>query len=214
MPLNNRPFQVAIGGAGESLIHPKIMEVLETFDKLGIVPNYTTNAMHFSPEIIGATIEYCGGVAITLHNHLEKHWRKGLELMRDNKIKTNVHLVISGRQSIDKLKEIYNSFPFIEYFVLLPRMNVGFAANNPEQIDYEYFGQVLDELAGDKQLEKVAFGANFYPWLKTKKDNYGVSLYEPEIFSKYIIMDDDMNIYNNSFEKKLTIKAEDLLKDL
>lgn len=45
---------------------------------------------------------------------------------------------------------------------------------------------------------KIAFGANFYEWLKDKP--WGTSLYEPEIVSGYLVLDDPIQFYNNSFQ--------------
>jgi len=65
MDLNERPYQVALGGSGEPTLHDKFIGVLKTFHDLNIAPNYTTNRMHLNDEIIDATKKYCGGVLIS-----------------------------------------------------------------------------------------------------------------------------------------------------
>lgn len=198
MDLNQRPYQVALGGSGEPTLHDKFIEVLEAFNNLQITPNYTTNGMHLSKEIINATKKYCGGVAITLHAHLEKVWRKGIETLLNNKIKTNVHIVVSDKESIDFLGDVYKEYNGrLDYFVLLPYMNVGFAENDPKKLNYDALETWLDNVY---EFGNIAFGSNFYEFLKIRGKRYDVSLYPPEIMSKYLIMDDDMKIYNNSFE--------------
>jgi len=197
MTPNQRPFQVALGGSGESTAHPDFLKVLEAFHALGIVPNYTTNAMHLTPELIEATKKFCGGVAISLHPHLEKVWRKALVTMKEAGIRTNVHVIISDKDSIDSFKKTFEEFKDnVEYFVLLPYMVTGRAPNVP--IDYDYFDKVLGTIKDHKQL---AFGSNFYRFLK-KNTSVKVSLYPPEIMSKYLIMNDNMQLFNNSFEMK------------
>ncbi len=67
MSVNQRPFQIAIGG-GEPTLHPQFLKLLEVSSRLGIVPNYTTNGM-FTEErnresIISSTKLFCGGVAV------------------------------------------------------------------------------------------------------------------------------------------------------
>lgn len=203
MTENQRPYQVAIGGAGEPTLHPEFIPILATFRGLGILPNYTTNGMHLTDEILEATKEYSGGIALSLHPHLEKVWRAAIPKILEKGIKLNVHIIISDKNSIDLFKRVYEEFAGIEYFVLLPHMNVGFAANDPKEIDYEYLEAALDKIA---EFGKIAFGSNFYPFLQ-KIGKYGVSLYPPEIMSKYLIMDDEMWIYNNSFECKKVGKA-------
>jgi sulfatase maturation enzyme AslB (radical SAM superfamily) len=203
MTPNQRPYQVALGGSGEALMHPEFIDIIKNFAALDIVPNYTTNGMHFSREILSATAKYCGGVAISLHPHLEKVWRKGIEKILGEGIRLNVHVIVSDAASIDLFRRVYEEYEGIEYFVLLPHMNVGFAAQNPKEINYSYLESALDKVAS---YGKIAFGSNFYEFLK-KINKYGISLYPPEIMSKYLIMDDDMWLYNNSFECKKVRRA-------
>jgi organic radical activating enzyme len=202
---NQRPFQVAIGGNGEPLEHPNIIGVLEVFNNLNIVPNYTTNGVLLhknNKSIIEATHKYCGGVAITYHPHLEKFFKRSLDLLLGEGIKTNIHFVISDKTSLDKLDEIVLDYKNkVDYFVLLPYMNVGFAKNSPCSVDYDYLEKKLDTY-GD--ITDFAFGSNAYEWLKTKRNKYNLSLYEPESMSKYIVFENAaIKIFNNSFERKL-----------
>ena len=198
---NQLPFQATLGGNGEPLEHPEIIDVLRTFNELGIVISYTTNGVLFNNDhldLVQATKEYCGGVAITLHPHLLKQAYTAIDLCMQNEIATNLHVVISDDKSIDLFKNAYvNYFDKIDYVVLLPRMNVGFAKNNEKQINYEYLEKTISSLPSK---EKLAFGANFYPWLQNKKE-YGVSLYTPELMSKYVVFEQtETKIFNNSFE--------------
>lgn len=195
-----RPFQVALGGQQEPLEHPEFQEVLKTFKGLDIVPNFTTNGVLFNNDAVNLVKEYCGGVAITMHPHLEIHWRKAIELAISNKLKTNVHYIISDEESVITLTKLYKEYNGkIDYFVLLPHMNVGFASKNPKNIAYGKLEQWLDKVY---DYANIAFGANLYEFLRQLK-KWNVSLYPPEILSKYLVCDDNMNLYNNSFEMKL-----------
>lgn len=195
--LNKRCFQVAIGASGEPTIHPQFINALKTFSNLGILPNYTTNGMHLSKDIIEATKEYSGGVAVTLHRHLEYHWRKAIDLLLKNKIKTNFHIIVSDAESVEFLSCIYKEYnKNIDYFVLLPYMNTGFAAHNPKQIDYSMLEKFMDQNFNEG---KIAFGSNFYDWILKTENKYKTSLYPPEIFSKYIVLSDPIKVYDNSF---------------
>lgn len=62
------PYQVAIGG-GEPAAHPEFIEILRTCREMGTVPNYTTAGHIWRGDVIEATNQYCGGVAITYHRH-------------------------------------------------------------------------------------------------------------------------------------------------
>ncbi len=197
MSENERPFQVAIGG-GEPTSHPDFVEVLKTFKELGIEPNYTTNGMFCGYEaskflsIINATEKYCGGVAVSCHSHLERYWIHAANIYKHNKVKLNFHIIISDKESIDYFKTIYDVWKDkIDYFVLLPYGNQGRA--EPKDIDWEYLIKVLPE-----KHSQIAFGANFYPYLIKGNHNIKVSLYEPEIMSKFLDLK-DMSLYKSSF---------------
>ncbi len=169
--------------------------------EMGIVPNYTTNGVLVRDETVSRTKELGNAAAITFHEHLEVFWRKAIDRFSKAGIRTNAHVIISDKDSIDKFKKRYDEFKDkVEYFVLLPYMNVGHAAQFPRQIDYDAMSQVMDEIYADG---KLAIGANFYNWLVKNKNRWKVTTYLPEVFSKYLVLDDAPNkIYNNSFEMK------------
>jgi sulfatase maturation enzyme AslB (radical SAM superfamily) len=201
MTENQRPLQCAIGGEQEPLEHPEIWEMMEELKRLGITPNYTTNGVLINSRTIEKTLEVCGGCAVTLHMHLEPHWRRALKRLSEAGIRVNIHTIISNRASIDFTRRLYNEYAktgMVEYFVLLPYMPYGYAINNPKAIDYEYFKLWLDEIYSEG---KLAFGANFYNFIKKHSKQFNVSLYSPEIFSKYIRLRDPIEVSNNSFDK-------------
>ncbi len=95
----------------------------------GMIPNYTTAGRHFTRDILTATAEYCGAVAIS-HDPVRMHPTPG-ELHRPGEelagagIKANVHYVLSrwslpraielaeGRH--DTLYEPFNAILFLSY---------------------------------------------------------------------------------------------------
>lgn len=198
MTKNERPFQVAIGG-GEPTSHPDFVGLLAEFDKIGITPNYTTNGMFVDFEmkrimdLIDSTKKYCGGVAVSCHEHLDKYWRGAAMMFSRNNIKLNFHIIISDAQSSDRFREIYDEWQdVVDYFVLLPYGVQGRAEQ--KEINWEHLVSVLPD-----DTTKVAFGANFYPYLLTNKvKKINVSLYEPEIMSKFLDYK-DMKLYPSSF---------------
>lgn len=196
MDENQRPFQVAIGG-GEPTAHPDFIKSLEAFHQLGIQPNYTTNGMWIrndnSIKIIVNTLRYCGGVAVSCHPHLIKYWQSAALHYYIHDIKLNFHIIISDKESIDYFKNIYNRWEKnVDYFVLLPYSDQG--RGDKKEIEWEYLVQMLPE-----DTSKIAFGANFYPYLlDNTTHNIKLSLYEPEIMSKFLDLK-DMKIYPSSF---------------
>jgi organic radical activating enzyme len=194
MTPNQRPFQVAIGG-GEPTSHPEFIELLEASTKLGIMPNYTTNGSWIdrkgSNDILTATKQFCGGVAVTTHRHLEKWWVYALMgYFSDRNIKTNLHILVSDKASLDYFDFIFETFKKdIKYFVVIPLVNQGRCKDSTADCK-----EILKHLPVSDQ---IAFSAHFYPYLKDSKFK-NISLYEPEIMSKYLDML-DMKIYKSSF---------------
>ena len=190
---NEKPFQVALGG-GNPNEHPYFIECLMLFSGMGIVPNYPTNGLGLTKEVLEATKEYCGGVAITCHRHMEKTWKQAIVDCVEQGIMVNLHIMISGEASIDYFKEIYEEFKGkVDYFVLLPYIATGRA--KPATVQTEYLFKYLDK---QEQLSDIAFGANFIDDLEKNQGRFAVSLYPPEILSKYLDLK-DMKVYSSSF---------------
>lgn len=201
MSKNQRPFQVALGG-GEPTSHPEFLKILKVFHELDIEPNYTTNGMWTNGdkgkitedeiELLSTTLKYCGGVAVSCHPHLKPYWKRAASLYHSYKIKLNFHLIISDRKSIDDFVEIYKEWnDKVDHFVLLPYGNQGRAEH--KDIDWEYLVSNLPE-----DQSKLAFGANFYPYLLKGNHCIKVSLYEPELMSKFLDLK-NMKLYPSSF---------------
>lgn len=200
MTENQRPFQIAYGG-GEPTLHYQFNEIMKLTRNFDISPNYTTNGMFINTKkannIIDITKKYCEGVAITCHNHLKKYWKKATEKYLENNVFLNFHNLIGNKKSIKEFFNIYKKYTGkIKYFVVLPLINQGRAKNM--KMDYKYFFKRLIKLQNKQgNIKDIAFGANFYEYLKEYPE-IKLSLYEPEIMSKYLDLK-DMNLYKSSF---------------
>ena len=202
MDKNELPFQLAAGG-GEPTSCDEFLEFLRvTKEEFDITPNYTTNGMwslnetpEFVETLLSTTKKYCGGVAVSCHPHLRKYWEQAAKLFIEREIRLNFHIIISDKESVDDFVKIYDEWKDkIDYFVLLPYTVTGRA--KPKQVDWEYLVEKLD-----KDSKKIAFGANFYQYLLRKDLNMDISLYTPEIMSKYISLKGTGSMYNSSFSK-------------
>ncbi len=198
VPTDKLPFQVAIGG-GEPTSHPDFIQLLMVLkNKYDICPNYTTNGMWTSDKalwepLLWNTQKYCGGVAVSCHPHLKEFWEKAAELYSCYNISLNFHIIISDKDSVDYFKEIYDRWESkVDYFVLLPYGAQGRAKQKSIEWDY-----LVEKLPANQS--KIAFGANFYPYLMKGNHNINISLYEPEIMSKFISMEGNGKLYNSSF---------------
>lgn len=195
MTPNQRPIQVALGGEGEPTAHPDFVEVLRTFRELGIVPNYTTNGMHLTEEIVNAAKTYSGGVAVSIHPHLKDHWESAIETYSAAGIKLNLHVVVSSAATIRFFWKLFDKYKdTVDYLVMLPYMSNREAPY--QHVDVEFLSSTLNERNGS--LQKVAFGSNLYEFLNRDNNKYRVSLYEPESMSAYMILSDEVGYYSDS----------------
>lgn len=198
LPENERPFQIAIGGAGESTIHPDWIDFVKTVNELGIVPNYTTNGIHLSEAILKATEDFCGGVAISYMPHLPKFFHDGIEKLSKIKTKLNVHVIIGNEQSFIDLQSIYEKYKdVLDYFVILPYQAAGRGVSINVEETWKKTFEWISSLSEERQSQ-FAFGALFYEWLKNNDTKLKMSIYEPEMFSGYVLMDDTYKMIRKS----------------
>lgn len=194
---NDRPFQVAIGGEGEPTLHPHFIEVLRAFSELNIMPNYTTNGMHLSQEIVNASVEYCGGVAVSTHPHLEKVWREAIPILRQVKTLC-LHIIVGQRKSNAAFWRLVEQYPDVNTFVCLPYQTVGRAQYEiwRDQEFEKFFGTLRK-----RNPPNVAIGALFYPIIKKNPElikGVDLAIYEPDIFSGYRIMNSTYRMLRKS----------------
>lgn len=196
MTQKQRPYQVACGGSGDPTENPEWKEAMQAFIDLGIIPNITTHGKFVEKEI-DSLVELSGGLAISLHPHLESTWRKAIKVAREAGMRVNTHFVFSDKESIDLFFKLYNELKTdVEYFVLLPHMNVGRGALAPKTVDYDYLSKIVLPIAGEG---KLAFGANAQKWLVENQSALKIKTHPPEIFSKYLHLNDELSLFNNSF---------------
>jgi hypothetical protein len=192
--MNERPFQVAIGG-GEPTLHPEFISILEKFASLEITPNYTTNAMNITDEIIKISAKLCGGVAVSAHSHLKDKWAPNIKRLYDGGVPLAMHHIISNEKSVDVfLNEMEEWGNMIKYHVLLRVMPVG--RSKDVFTCRRYMFDKIKEMPPDK-MQKISFGALFYEELL--EESIPVSIYEPEAFSRYLDLI-NMKCYASSFD--------------
>lgn len=196
-----KPFQIAIGSTGEPTIHPEFTKFLETVYNTGVVPNYTTNGIILSDkdaatEILEYTKEYVGGVAVSFGNRLlrVRALRAIHNLLVDGGCKVMIHHLISDRKSVEDFIVSTKDFgKDIHYHVLLPLMKHGRSTKGLEDGIFEY----LQEEILKNDINNIAFGANFFPYLEHSK--LPISVYPQEAYSKNIILNKKVIITPSSF---------------
>jgi len=203
IPVKKRPFQVAIGG-GEPTMHPEFVHILECFSNLGIVPNYTTNGWAYGANprdydsIMGATKRFCGGVAVTAHQHL--NWSQSARAYMAYNIHTDLHFLISDSSSFKNVIPFLKHIDVFEisHFVLLPIVNQGRAKS--QKVDYDALFEELDKI---EDISRIAFGSQAYSELIKRGGRYAKNLYDPEMFSRYVDLTGDAPmVAESSFDTK------------
>lgn len=96
-------FQVALGGAGDPDTHENFANILDYCYQKNIVPNFTTSGIALTKDKVELCKKYCGAVAVS--EHFTEYTDKAVEILLENKVKTNIHYVLS-RKTIDKAIKI------------------------------------------------------------------------------------------------------------
>ncbi len=108
-----------------------------------------------------------GAIAVSCYDHTVKYWKRAIEIIKEQKMQFNLHCIVSDKESVDKMEKISNEYSGnLAYLVVLPYMNVGFAAKYPKKIDWGYFEKFLDKY---HKAGKIAIGANGWNFLCEKR---------------------------------------------
>lgn len=198
IPLNDRPFQIAIGGAGEPTLHPKFKSFVKKVRELEIIPNYTTNGMHLTDDLLAYTEWFCGGVALSWHPHIKKVFEKAITKLSQIDTKLNVHVIVGQENSLQQLQEMYDKYKYIvEYFVILPYQAVG----RGKRIETDKVWMDTFKWIESVNSKKFAFGALFYDFLQKNDIPLQMSIYNPDVYSGYVMLNDNYKkIYKSSYE--------------
>lgn len=172
-------LQVALGG-GNPNQHPEFIKILEMTVEHGIVPCYTTNGRGLSPEILSATRQLCGSVAISAYEPYSE-FRSHLELLLFYGIKANIHFVtdsnsidtaISWLESPPSFLDGINSIVFLNYKPIGRNPDLGMLLKDEKKI--EYFYTLVNER---KQAFKIGFDSCSISGV-VKYSNANTSFYE------------------------------------
>lgn len=203
LSLNDREFQIAIGGAGEPTLHPDFIPFIKKVRELEIIPNYTTNGMHLTDEILKATEQYCGGVALSWHPHISKTFQSAINQLSTINTKLNIHIIVGeSEQSFIDLMTLYQQYKnIVDYFVILPYQSFGRGKYINQESKYKIWFKVFQFISEQENKNKFAFGALFYDFLKDNNIPLEMSIYNPDIYSGYRILDNNYKkIFKSSYE--------------
>lgn len=106
-------FQIALGG-GNPNQHPDFPKMLELArKKYGIIPNYTTNGRGLSKEVLEATREFCGAVAVSAYApYIELE--QGIDALRAVGATVHVHFILNSATIDTAIEWLKRPPPFLE----------------------------------------------------------------------------------------------------
>ncbi|GHU69029.1 hypothetical protein FACS189413_07190 [Bacteroidia bacterium] len=105
-------LQVALGG-GNPNQHPQFVEILKATINTGIVPSYTSNGLGLSDEILKATKDFCGALAISAY-YPYSYLDNLIEHISSFGIKTNIHFLLSKETVKTAISWLKNPPTFLE----------------------------------------------------------------------------------------------------
>ncbi|MDP3013369.1 MAG: radical SAM/SPASM domain-containing protein [Candidatus Subteraquimicrobiales bacterium] len=143
-------LQIAIGG-GNPNQHPNFVEFLRITSRNNIVPSYTSNGIGLTNNILEATKEYCGALAISAYSPYD-YLPSLLDRISKFNIKTNLHFLLSKdslQTAISWLEETPDFLKKINAIIFL---------------NYKPINSSLDLL-----LKKSALLNNFFQLISSKK---------------------------------------------
>lgn len=89
-------LQIALGG-GNPNQHPQFIEILRIIREHNIIPSYTTNGDGLSNEVLSATADYCGAMAISFYPPYDEGYYEGLlTRIKEFGITVNLHVIINN----------------------------------------------------------------------------------------------------------------------
>lgn len=125
-------YQIALGG-GNPNQHPNFTEMLKLCrENYEIIPSYTTNGDGLTKEVLMASKNYCGAVAISFYEPFKK-FIQALQSLRQFGIKTNIHFLLTSKTiniAIDWLRNPPEFLAGINAIVFLNYKPVGLNASN------------------------------------------------------------------------------------
>ncbi|EHP48114.1 radical SAM/SPASM domain-containing protein [Odoribacter laneus] len=113
-------LQVALGG-GNPNQHPNFIEILKETVSHGIVPSYTSNGIGLTSNILKATKEFCGALAISAYEPYES-LEDLILFISQYKIKINIHFMLDKftiEKAISWLKNPPSFFKYINAIIFL-----------------------------------------------------------------------------------------------
>lgn len=197
-------LQIALGG-GNPNQHPQFIEFLKLVREHNIIPSYTTNGEGLSHDILKASADYCGAMAISLYSNNAQCITETLEKISNYSIKTNVHLILKA-DTIDFATEwLLNPPAFFKYINAIIFLNYK-PINKQLKLSFNDLSKIESffRIASECKHVKIGFDSccvsGIVKWMKVYP--FFVESCEAARFSAFI--SEEMKMYPCSFMANTT----------
>ena len=209
--------QIAIG-ITDADSNPDFIPMMHYARRKDIIPNYTTSGRGLNDEILDATAELCGAVAVSVYpqNKELAYWAIREFLSRGMK-QVNIHLLYY-KENLDFCYQVLSDYhnrlmPQVNAIVLLGMKPCGRAKDNFTPASFDEFGKLVDycfstqvpvgfDSCSAPKFEKWVVGTDL-PELDKKKYLEMCEPCESQCFSTYINVDGA--VYPCSFTERVEI---------
>ncbi len=128
--IETHTYQIAIGG-GNPNQHPNFVEMLRMArEDYGVIPSYTTNGTGLSREVLKASKDYCGAVAVSYYEPIHE-FLSALEKLKSSDIKTNIHFLLTSESIPKAINILENSPQYLEGVNAIIFLNYKPVGKNP-----------------------------------------------------------------------------------
>ncbi len=194
-------LQIALGG-GNPNQHPNFVEILKIIRGAGIVPSYTSNGIGLTDEILRATAQDCGAMAVSLYAPYDlKYYSALVKRITSFGIRLNMHVILKEDTVRMLTAWLIKHPPFFELLNAIIILNYKPIGRNSNGVVYEK--EMLKrffEAAADCKNVKIGFDScsmsGIVQWMK---DVNPASLEPCEAARFSAFISEDMKMYPCSF---------------
>ncbi len=149
-------YQIALGG-GNPNQHPQFVEILRLIRGKDIVPSYTTNGDGLTDEVLQATADYCGAMAVSVYApYSDERYSRLLQRIKGYGIRVNLHAIIREETLDMWVKWLSEPPAFFQYVNALIFLNYKPVRGKKELLTRER-AKVFFEVVNKCQSIKVGF---------------------------------------------------------
>lgn len=191
-------MQFALGG-GNPNQHPQFIEILKILRKHDIVPSYTSNGDGLTKEILTATADFCGAMAISAYPpYDENRYENMLSQIKSFGITVNLHAIIRMETLNMWKKWLVEPPSFFKYVNALIFLNYKPIKTAKEPVNVEKAREFFEIMNQCKSI-KIGFDScsmsGIVQWMNTP--SYLLEPCEAARFSAFV--SEDLKMYPCSF---------------